>query len=79
MMYLTTVAIRGIQTPATEMINPCRRHRCSVVWGVGEQISKGRGMSNADLNNNPGLLREESYLRKKGLEGLVNILENMLR
>lgn len=36
-------------------------------------------MSNADLNNNPGLLREESYLRKRGLEGLVNILQNMLR
>ena len=43
------------------------------------QISKGRGMSNADLNNNPGLLKEESYLRTKGLEGLVNILQNMLR
>lgn len=43
------------------------------------QISKGRGMSNSDVSNNPGLLREESYLRKKGLEGLVSILENMLR
>ncbi len=36
-------------------------------------------MTNADLNNNPSLLGEESYLRKKGLEGLVNILQNMLR
>eukprot|EP00752_Nemacystus_decipiens_P007866 g7027.t2 len=43
------------------------------------KISKGRGMSNADLNNNPSLLKEESYLRTKGLEGLVNILQNMLR
>ncbi|CAM9576954.1 unnamed protein product, partial [Ectocarpus sp. 8 AP-2014] len=42
------------------------------------KISKGRGMSNSDVSNNPGLLREESYLRKKGLEGLVSILENML-
>lgn len=36
-------------------------------------------MSNADLNNNPALLKEESYLRTRGLEGLVNILQNMLR
>lgn len=32
-----------------------------------------------EVVSNPGLLREESYLRKKGLEGLVDILENMLR
>ena len=43
------------------------------------QISKGRGTSNSDLNNNPGLVKEESYLRTKGLEGLVSILQNMLR
>ena len=49
---------------------------CFLFW---RQISKGRGTSNADLNNNPSLVREESYLRKKGLEGLVSILQNMLR
>lgn len=32
-----------------------------------------------EVVSNPSLLREESYLRKKGLEGLVDILENMLR
>lgn len=51
----------------------------AVFRGGLEQISKGRGMSNADLSNNPSLLREESYLRQRGLEGLVNILENLLR
>lgn len=59
-------------------------HCCTVTYTLRAalviiQISKGRGMSNSDVSNNPGLLREESYLRKKGLEGLVSILENMLR
>lgn len=36
-------------------------------------------MSNVDVANNPTLLREESFLRMKGLEGLVDILQNMLR
>lgn len=36
-------------------------------------------MSTVDVANNPGMMREESFLRKKGLEGLVDILDNMLR
>lgn len=51
----------------------------AMVNNVTRQTSKGRGMSNVDIANNPSMLREESFLRMKGLEGLVDILENMLR
>ncbi|CAM9457787.1 unnamed protein product, partial [Choristocarpus tenellus] len=43
------------------------------------KVSKGRRLSALDVSNNPNSLKEENYLRTKGLEALIDILHNMLR